>query len=230
MHLESCTSEATQRELAKFANWILSIGDGTILTVKDTNDLITIPDDFLLTPVDNPLYCIVNAIYPNLPDHLQDKAYFNDRAILCPILSVVDEVNSFMLSLLPSEEVEYLSMDIISKQDTASSSIDNIHSIEFLNTIKMSGLPNHVLKLRVSAPVMVTQNIDKSNGLCNDTRLIVTRLEKHVIIYQMLYDTITSQSVMIPRITTPSDYGYPFTLCRHQFPLTLSFAMTINKS
>ncbi|XP_028801296.1 uncharacterized protein LOC114756518 [Neltuma alba] len=115
IRLESCTSEATQCELIAFANWILSISDGTIPIVEDTDDLITIPDDFLLTIVDNPLHCIVDAIYPNLPNHLQDKAYFNDRAILCPTLSAVDEVNSLMLSLLPGDKVEYLSADSISK-------------------------------------------------------------------------------------------------------------------
>jgi len=37
--------------------------------------------------------------------------------------------------------------------------------------------------------------------------------------------------VIIPRITmTPSDVFLPFKLRRHQFPIRLSFAMTINKS
>ncbi|XP_028801295.1 ATP-dependent DNA helicase PIF1-like [Neltuma alba] len=95
----------------------------------------------------------------------------------------------------------------------------------------MSRLPNHTLKLKVGAPVMLIRNIDKSNGLCNGTRLIVIKLEKHVIICQMLSDTIINQTVMIPGMTiTPSDSRYPFTLCRRQFPLILSFAMTINKS
>ncbi|XP_028758514.1 ATP-dependent DNA helicase PIF1-like [Neltuma alba] len=95
----------------------------------------------------------------------------------------------------------------------------------------MSGLPNHALKLKVGVPVILIWNIDKSNGLCNGTRLIVIRLEKYVIIFQMLSDTVTIQTVMIPRMTiTPSDFGYPFTLYRHQFPLTLSFTMMINKS
>ena len=43
----------------------------------------------------------------------------------------------------------------------------------------MSSLPNHVLKLKVGAPMMLLRNIDKSLGLCNGTILIINQLGKH---------------------------------------------------
>lgn len=37
--------------------------------------------------------------------------------------------------------------------------------------------------------------------------------------------------VFVPRITmTPSDSTFPFTIQRHQFPVQVTYAMTVNKS
>lgn len=58
---------------------------------------------------------------------------------------------------------------------------ESIYAHELLNTFKISGLPNHCLKLKKGVPVMLLRNIDQHNGLCNGTRLRVTSLEDHVI-------------------------------------------------
>ncbi|AES59007.1 PIF1-like helicase [Medicago truncatula] len=55
-------------------------------------------------------------------------------------------------------------------------------TMEFLNGIKSSGIPNHRLKLTVGCPVMLMRNIDHANGLCNGTRLTVTHLWKSKIV------------------------------------------------
>jgi hypothetical protein len=52
---------------------------------------------------------------------------------------------------------------------------------QFLNTIVASGLPNHKLRLKVGVPVMLLRNLDQHYGLCNGTRLIITRMEKFVL-------------------------------------------------
>ena len=80
--------------------------------------MIIIPNEYLLLPDDDPLDCIILATYPDLHHHLHDKQYFNEHVILSATLSVVDEVNTHMLDLLPSEETFYLSADSVSKQDT----------------------------------------------------------------------------------------------------------------
>ena len=52
---------------------------------------------------------------------------------------------------------------------------------EFLNSLGTSGLPNHSITLKVGTPLMLLRNLDQSEDLCNGSRLIVTRLAKHVI-------------------------------------------------
>uniref|UniRef100_A0A0L8IG02 DNA helicase Pif1-like 2B domain-containing protein n=1 Tax=Octopus bimaculoides TaxID=37653 RepID=A0A0L8IG02_OCTBM len=75
--------------------------------------------------------------------------------------------------------------------------------VEFLNSLTPPSFPPHNLHLRIGAPVMLLRNIDPSK-ICNDTRLIIK----------------------IPLI--PLDI--PFQYKRLQFPLKLSFAMSINKA
>ena len=96
------------------------------------------------------------------------------------MLEIVDGVNQFMMSLDQYEDRLYLSSDSISNSDSTSDGLAEIHSVEFLNILKCSGTPNHELLLKVGTPVMLLRNIDYSNGLSNDTILLITRLGDYV--------------------------------------------------
>ena len=74
--------------------------------------------------------------------------------------------------------------------------------------------------------------MDVADGLCNGTRLIVTQLLPHVIEGRIITgNKIAGHPVWIPRMfVTPPDTKFPFRMRRRQFPVTLAFAMTINKS
>ena len=78
---------------------------------------------------------------------------------------------------------------------------------------------------------MLLRNIDQSQGLCNGTRLQVTRLTRTSIQAQIINGTHFGNKVIIPRLKiTPSDKRLPMKIVRKQFPVSVSFAMTINKS
>ncbi|XP_031099739.1 uncharacterized protein LOC116003940 [Ipomoea triloba] len=107
----------------------------------------------------------------------------------------------------------------------------DMHTPEFLNGLKASGIPNHTLTLKVGSPVMLLRNIDHSLGLCNGTRLVITRLSDHVVEAKIAAGNNAGEIVLIPRMSmTPTDIRLPFKFQRRQFPLMLSYAMTINKS
>ncbi|XP_035831966.1 uncharacterized protein LOC110870312 [Helianthus annuus] len=108
---------------------------------------------------------------------------------------------------------------------------ENLYSPDVLNGLKISGLPNHRLVLKVGVPVMLLRNIDQQNGLCNGTRLRITKLAKRVIEAEIISGGNIGTKTYIPRITLiPSDKKIPVKFQRRQFPLCVCFAMTINKS
>jgi ATP-dependent exoDNAse (exonuclease V) alpha subunit len=103
---------------------------------------------------------------------------------------------------------------------------------EFLNTLNHPGIPDHWLKLKVGLPMMLLSNINQSAGLCNGTKMIITRLGEKIIEAQIITGTHIGTMVCIPWIIM-STFGprWPFMLQRMQLPFFVCFAMTIiNKS
>ncbi|XP_057443697.1 uncharacterized protein LOC130735824 [Lotus japonicus] len=136
-----------------------------------------------------------------------------------------------MLSMIPGEETEYLSYDTPCRSDEDSDIDPEWFTSEFLNDVKCSGIPNHRIILKVGVPIMLMRNLDQASGLCNGTRLMVTDLTPYIIVATALSGLKSGKPVYIPRMSlTPSDTGLPFKFQRRQFPITVCFAMTINKS
>ncbi|XP_010445485.1 PREDICTED: ATP-dependent DNA helicase PIF1-like [Camelina sativa] len=124
----------------------------------------------------------------------------------------------------------YLSADSIDPTDL--DSLNNpIITPDFLNSKKLSGLPHHALRLKIGASAMLLRNIDPKGGLCNGTRLQITQLANHIVEARVITGDRSGDIILIPNINlTPSDTKLPFKMHRRQFPLSVAFAMTINKS
>ena len=75
---------------------------------------------------------------------------------------------------------------------------------------------------------MLLRNIDPPK-LCNGTRLSIKNFANNVIEATILTGFAINEDVFIPRIPIITT-NLPFAFKRLQFPLRLSFAMTINKS
>ncbi|XP_012844870.1 PREDICTED: ATP-dependent DNA helicase PIF1-like [Erythranthe guttata] len=157
--------------------------------------------------------------------------YFKGRAILAPTNESVGFGNDHFLSIITGEEKVYFSSDSMCKEELLSDVNAEIYSPEFLNTISCSGIPPHKLTLKRGAPVMLIRNIDQARGLCNGTRIQIINMGKHVLNCRILSGKHDGDIVFIPRMTlVPSNSALPIKFQRRQFPLMVSFAMTINKS
>ncbi|GKD69425.1 ATP-dependent DNA helicase PIF1-like protein, partial [Tanacetum coccineum] len=75
-------------------------------------------------------------------------------------------------------------------------------------------------------------NLDSANRLCNGTRLICKCFDPNVIDAEIIVGQHAGNRVLFPRIPLASSEEdmFPFKLKRTQFPIRLSFAMTINKA
>lgn len=136
-----------------------------------------------------------------------------------------------LLKKIPGELVSYFSVD--SAEDFGGTD-DDMHSafpIEYLNSINIPGLPLHELKLKVGVVVMLMRNSNQTLGLCNGTRMIVTKCLKFCVECEVICGSFVGTRHFIPRMElSPSDTRMPFKLVRKQMPLQLCYVMKINKS
>ncbi|XP_050064670.1 uncharacterized protein LOC114131700 [Aphis gossypii] len=148
---------------------------------------------------------------------------------------ILDSVHSLIIHVYPDIDKNYISHEWLWVCKTFKS-IDTVchpeHAIyypmEFLNSLEISGLPSHILTLKIGAPIMVLRNLNPPK-LCYSTRLCVKTLKNNIIEGIILTGCGKEEHVYIPRIPLkPTDT--PFEFERLQIPVRLSFSFTINKS
>ena len=162
--------------------------------------------------------------------NLRNANYFKEMSLLAPTLEVVAHVNNYIMSKFPWDEKIYSSFDSLCMEEGNMESKLHAFSPEILNGINCLGLPPYMLILKEGVPVMLLRNIDQSNGLCNRTRL-QRRMGNHMIECLTLTSNRIGQVVLIPRMNMiPNNKTLPIKFQRRQFPIIVSFAMTINKS
>lgn len=149
-------------------------------------------------------------------------------AILSPTNQQALEINKRILHMLPGEIKVYESVDEIGDKKDENSDATNFPT-EFLHKMTPSGLPPHILELKVGAIIMLIRNLDVRNGLCNGTRLVVKEMGQRVLKCAFISGPSEGRSVLLPRIKLSFDTGIPFVLQRRQFSVRPAFAMTVNK-
>jgi hypothetical protein len=117
----------------------------------------------------DPRETIVNSTYPDLLSNYKERAFLQERAILCPKNDTVQEINEYIMDQVSGEEMIYRSCDSV--WNASVDGTDELYPTEFLNTLKFPGIPDHELKLKVGVPVMLLRNINQSAGPCNRTRM-----------------------------------------------------------
>jgi len=209
-----------------FADYLLHIDGGTEEVNGDGDvrlpDVICVP----YTRDGKDLDRLIECIFPELNENMASKDYITSRAILSTRNERVDMINMKMISSFQGDEMVYHSFD---------SAIDDPHNYypsEFLNTLTPNGLPPHMLKLKIGCPIILLRNIDPANGLCNGTRLVVRGFAKNSINAEIVLGQHAGKQVFLPRIPLCplDDEMFPFQFKRKQFPIRLSFAMTVNKA
>jgi ATP-dependent DNA helicase PIF1 len=173
------------------------------------------------------LDAFIHDVLPTLTIKYANQGYMDDRAILTTKNIIVNFLNTQIAEAVLERDHVFLSTDSVETGDNQAMVI----STKFLNTITLASMPPHRLALKVGIPVILLRNLDVALRLCNGTCLIIWRLARRLIVAQIIGGVHAGNIVNIPRITTTTNLlKWPFTLQRHQFPLQLAFAMTINKA
>uniref|UniRef100_A0A453NDY7 ATP-dependent DNA helicase n=1 Tax=Aegilops tauschii subsp. strangulata TaxID=200361 RepID=A0A453NDY7_AEGTS len=139
-----------------------------------------------------------------------------------------EPINKLIEDVFPSLHTNARSREYMSTR--AILSTKNEH-VDDLNDKMISRFPGEE-KVKINCPVILLRNLDPHNGLCNGTRLMIRAFQDNAIDAEIVGGQHAGKRVFIPRIPmSPSeDTSLPFKLKRKQFPIRLSFAMTINKA
>jgi len=218
------TENMRAKDCPTWAEWLLKVGDGLlgermmldsrVHVVHRTQDLIdaTFGKDFS------------QATLPTL----------YDRVLLTPTNKHAAILNDHILSLIPQPDNYRHSIDAPVYDKT-----QKCHKIiiptEFMKTLTPTGMPPHILNLKVGGVYMLLRNMNVKEGLCNGSRFHILEIHRHNILCQLIPSGPGDHDeepliFLLPRITSSTPDKYPFSFSRHQFPIRPSFAVTINKS
>ncbi|XP_058762907.1 uncharacterized protein LOC131636298 [Vicia villosa] len=226
----SCSDILKKKEIADFSKWLLQIGEGKLSEPNDGFADIQLPPEILITNYTDPIVAIINSTYTDFIENYQSNDYLKSKAILASTLEVVDQINNHVLDLMLGVTKDYYSSNTVDRSEIHDTNVIDILTPEFLSSLTTSGLPNHLIRLKAGTPVMLMRNIDQSEGLCNGTRVMITKMGNHVIEAKIMAGKCCGNLVYIPRMDmSPLQSLWPFKLKRRQFPIIVSYVMTINK-
>ena len=135
------------------------------------------------------------------------------------------DINTAILESFPGQEYKLWAVDHALDPETLLET-DSDYSPEVLHSFTPSGFPVVQLVLKIGCPVMVLQNLQPREGVCNSSRRIVSCINTQILKVQLF----NGATVLVPRIKLIlMDLDVPFKLCCLQFPISLLFTMTINK-
>ncbi|XP_058741129.1 uncharacterized protein LOC131613479 [Vicia villosa] len=135
--LRAGTNPTNAAKIHWFSEWILQFGDcntclsqfilkygGKILGYDKDGKIsepnagyaeICIPHELLLAKFDDPIEMIVKSTYPNILENYTNSTFLQSRAILASTIEIVDEINDYIINLLPGDAKEFLSSDSIDR-------------------------------------------------------------------------------------------------------------------
>ncbi|XP_024961451.1 uncharacterized protein LOC112501915 [Cynara cardunculus var. scolymus] len=135
--IDSETSEIEQTRVFYF-------GKGKVGGVNDGEAVVDIPHDLLITDSMDPIFVLIEYVYPSILVNIKNSSYFQERAILAPKHEVIQEINDRLLALFPGDKKEHLSSDSLSESEQLHNQFDKtLQSPDVLNGLKLSSLPNH---------------------------------------------------------------------------------------
>jgi len=217
---------ALHKKLKDYEQWLLDLGEGKLPSESDieNSNIIQVPSDMCLDDKDD----VVDAVFNDFQDNIGNKTYFKSRVILAATNEIVNQVNDDLVEKMPGDLHTFHSIDTVADVDNQTQ-----FPTEFLNSLSLSGMPEHELKLKVNTVVILLRNMDIDAGHCNGTRYLVKQIGKYRLVLQKLNANKDDKDaiLILPRI--PLRYGghaFPFELTRLQFPIKIAFALTINRA
>lgn len=104
---------------------------------------------------------LISKVFPDIQQNLMDDQWLRERAILAPKNDSVNQFNHNIQNKIFGVSKTYYSVDsVVETNQTVK------YPTEFLNSIEITGLPSHMLTLKIGVPIMLLRNVNPPK-LCN---------------------------------------------------------------
>ncbi|XP_009790171.2 uncharacterized protein [Nicotiana sylvestris] len=209
-----------------FCDYLIRIENGQE-RVNSTNK-IEFPNSLVIpfTTERESLDKLFRETYPNLNLFYSNSLCTDSRVILTTKNDFANEINDMLIDQFHGKVRTFIGIDETTELNNQTQFEDLLHSLNPTN------MPPYKLSLKENCPMMLLQNLNPYEGLCNDTRLTYCDFKTHVISAKITTSDFKNTRIFIPRIPLLSlqDEKVPVSFKRTQFPVRLCFAMTINKA
>jgi len=239
LHLEnSLTQQSTAAEIKavklqrEFGEMVLAIGNGTHVPAVPQDGYVSDPFRGAMTvelPGCQRIMNVEEAINYVFPPPFQPET-FCSRAILAGRNEDVDKWNEEVQKLNIFTTITLASHDELAESDDPYNILRSMLTDDVLNNYNNNGVPPHTLNLKINDTCIVLRNLNKKEGLTNNTRVRVIAITSKCIRVQTLGESKRSFSVPRIRFKFRLPFGRSFELIRTQFPLRLAYCISINKS
>ena len=134
----------------QFADQLLATGDGKFPIDDDTPDVVRLPETMgtFVCNIDE----LVSRVYPDL---FSSITRLSERCILAPLSKATRTINITLAEQLHGECVQYKSLNSVPDESQVVK-----FPTEFLNSLVVSGLPPHLLSLKVVTPIIFLCSLD----------------------------------------------------------------------
>ena len=221
--LRSDSDFEQSERLDQHSKWLLRVGEGNLDYVMPNSNVFGLPSNMACES----LLDLETRVFGNLRLQYMDPVYLRDRAIMSCTNDIIQQCNQSIIDKLPGHPVICESTYRFENED------DNMqHDIGSLACVNPSGLPPHVLRLKVGCCIILIRNLSLQEGHCNGTRYIVLALTRRFIHAKKLNSMGDgNDEIFIPRIpmhSKESDFPVPFV--RVQFPILVAYYLTISRA
>ena len=204
---------------AEYGALVDNVGDGTVPAIAGS-DTIALHGVRWTTDFEEVL---AHLYPPGLPD--EKLAH---RHILAPHAATVKVLNSWIQAKRKGGPLRTLEGRTFLDPDDPHDSWANKN----LQRLSMNNVPDHVLQLKEGDLCTLMRAVSRENRLLNNSKVFVRRITKHFVYVQPvdeegLRDFIHPLPKFLFKFAAPK-FGMPVN--RRQFPLRLSYAMTVNRA
>ena len=130
-----------------------------------------------------------------------DDRTFRDRTILTVRNDTVTKINDYILNRVPGTVTDFYSVDTVEANTTNYDSSQEPPPAELLQIFNPPSLPPSKLRLKVSASVILLQNLYPKDGLRNGTRMVITHLGRRYIEARILSGTFDGHYGLFPLLS-----------------------------